>query len=67
MNPSNSERDPVEELAQELVERYSRGERPSLKGHTLSFSSVVFSPDGKTLASVGSDNLIKLWDTAGRR
>ena len=36
-------------------------ERNSLEGHSNSVRSVVFSPDGKTLASASSDNTIKLW------
>src|SRR5262245_59017197 len=31
MNPSDSDRDPVEELAEEFVERYRRGEKPSVR------------------------------------
>jgi serine/threonine protein kinase len=34
MDPSDSDRDPVEELAEEFVERYRRGERPSLEEYT---------------------------------
>jgi len=36
-------------------------ERNSLEGHSNSVRSVVFSPDGKTLASASFDNTIKLW------
>src|SRR5208282_2748410 len=36
----------------------------TLKGHTEYVLSVVFSPDGKTLASGSLDNTIKLWDVA---
>ncbi|MDZ8224257.1 MAG: ribosome assembly protein 4, partial [Nostoc sp. ChiVER01] len=34
----------------------------TLEGHSSRVSSVVFSPDGKTLASGSDDNTIKLWD-----
>jgi WD40 repeat protein len=34
MDPSQSDRDPVEELVEEFVERYRRGERPPLKEYT---------------------------------
>ncbi|MBD2195638.1 AAA-like domain-containing protein [Calothrix parietina] len=37
-------------------------EQNSLEKHTDSVNSVVFSPDGKTLASASGDNTIKLWN-----
>ena len=37
--------------------------RATLRGHTDGVSSVAYSPDGKTLASGGADE-IKLWDVA---
>src|SRR5213083_937154 len=37
MDPSVSDRDPVEELAEEFVERYRRGERPSLEEYADRF------------------------------
>ena len=36
-------------------------------GHTGEVSEVVFSPDGKTLASGSNDNSIKLWSVDGGR
>ena len=45
-------------------------DRPQLvsqTGHTKSVKTVVFSPDGKTLASVAYDRTLRLWDVASRR
>jgi WD40 repeat protein len=36
-------------------------ERDTLKGHTAWVKSVVYSPDGQTLASGSDDKTIKLW------
>jgi WD40 repeat protein len=42
--------------------------RPVLfRGHTRPVWSVVASADGRTLASVGGDKTIKLWDVASRK
>jgi WD40 repeat protein len=45
-----------------LWDVHSGQERASLKGHTGPIYSVVFSPDGKTLATGSRDKTIKLWD-----
>jgi WD40 repeat protein len=39
-------------------------EQATLKGHTHWVRSVAYSPDGKTLASGGPDETIKLWDVS---
>jgi len=41
-------------------------ERNRLEGHSDRVMSVVFSPDGKTLASGSDDNTIKLWSLDGQ-
>jgi WD40 repeat protein len=40
---------------------------PPLTGHTDVVDGVAFSPDGKTLATVGADHVLRLWDVATRR
>ena len=39
-------------------------ERATLDGHAIDVLCVAFSPDSKTLASVGRDSEIKLWDVS---
>jgi WD40 repeat protein len=38
--------------------------RSTLEGHSKSVWSVAFTADGKTLASGGDDETVKLWDVA---
>ncbi|MGM3307924.1 protein kinase domain-containing protein [Anabaena sp. WFMT] len=36
----------------------------TITGHSNSINSIVYSPDGNTLASAGRDQVIKLWNTS---
>lgn len=60
------------QVIQALLEAYTYNVNPSdpplsrvknLNGHFKSVNSIVFSPDGKQLATGSSDNTTKIWDT----
>src|SRR5262249_31403673 len=41
--------------------------RGTLKGHSSAVNAVVFSPDGRTLASGSTDQTVRLWNVETRR
>jgi WD40 repeat protein/serine/threonine protein kinase len=41
--------------------------RQTLRGHTGAISAVAFAPDGKTLATSGADNSVRIWDLVSNR
>jgi WD40 repeat protein/energy-coupling factor transporter ATP-binding protein EcfA2 len=45
---------------------YKGQEQKNLFGHDSGVTSLVFSPDGKTIASASFDNTIKLWSQDGK-
>ncbi len=58
----------IESVGQVLLWDTATGQQlGAIKGHGTGVTDVVFSRDGKLLASGGTDNTIKIWDVATKR
>jgi WD40 repeat protein/uncharacterized caspase-like protein len=58
----------IESVGQVLLWDAATGQQVgAIKGHGTGVTEVVFSRDGKLLASGGTDNTIKIWDVATKR
>jgi len=57
----------LQDFTWQYLRKLTDRERPPLSGGKQPIAAVALAPDGKTLATVGTDETVTLWDPAGKQ
>ncbi|NJO15474.1 MAG: TIR domain-containing protein [Thioploca sp.] len=57
---------PIEDILQKLVDRVKEFNRLEIKGHHDGVSQIIFSPNSSLIATIGEDNIARLWNLKGQ-